>query len=70
MLQTEDMKTAYLKSEVSKYAFMCFEPHLSPVNSDIQIYNCGQVLDLTKEINSQWLKPEHLSSAPIGAEIG
>ena len=29
MLKTEDLKTAYLKSEDSKYAFMCWVPHLS-----------------------------------------
>ena len=26
MLTTEDLKTAYLISEVSKYAFVCWEP--------------------------------------------
>ena len=26
--KTEDLKTAYLKSEDSTYAFMCWEPHI------------------------------------------
>ena len=36
MLKTEDLKTPYLKSEDSKYAFICWEPPKSlPVMENV-----------------------------------
>ena len=43
MLETEDLKTVFLKSEDSKYCFMCWEPHDSvftrPPSSEFSIRN-------------------------------
>ena len=44
MLKTEDLKTAYLKSEDSKYAFMCWEPQKvvgsSPDAANFFLFEC------------------------------
>ena len=57
MLKTEDLKTACLKSEDSKYAFMCWEPHMnmydkSPFILSIYLKNMPNMIENWAEINN------------------
>ena len=65
MLKTEDLKTAYLKSEDSKYAFMCWEPHISMIKCCCKYfsYELNDTVSISLYINAN--SPKALSQGRI-----
>ena len=49
MLKTEDLKRVLLKSEDSKYCFMCWEPYLSILDLNVKDLS-STILDLYDQL--------------------